>query len=120
MRDLAPQIYRQRVLIEGIYHRSVSEAEIAEYFQLLLRELNLRSYTDPFIRSSAALGIGKPENQGFEAFIPLIDSGIALYTWEKDKFFSMIIYTCKAYDAAHALRLTQEFFQLDPVEHLPF
>jgi hypothetical protein len=65
-------------------------------------------------------GQGKDENQGFDAFVPLIDSGISLYVWSSSKFFSGIIYTCKGFDSVKATQITQEFFRLHPVESLTF
>ena len=118
MRDLAPQILRQRHLIEGIYHREVDRELIVAFFDELLERLALRSHAAPTITDSA--GIGKPHNQGFEAFLPLIDSGIALYTWRQDRFLSLIVFTCKQFDAEEAVRVTERVFQLDPLEHRSF
>ena len=73
---------------------------------------------DPIVNSS--LGKGKVENQGIEAFIPLIESGIALYTWESSKFLSLIIYTCKAYDDETAISITRSFFELTEMQYKSF
>ncbi len=73
---------------------------------------------DPIVNSS--LGKGKLENQGIEAFIPLIESGIALYTWESSKFLSLIIYTCKPYDDDTALDITRSFFGLTGIQSKAF
>ena len=58
---------------------------------------------------------GKNINQGYDAFIPLIDSGIALYVWTNVMFFSVVIYTCKSFDSAEAIRLTTQFFSADTI-----
>ena len=55
-------------------------------------------------------GMGKEGNQGFDAFVPLIDSGISLYIWSERKFLSVIIYTCKEFDKDIALSGTKEYF----------
>ena len=118
MKDLAPHIYRQRLLIEGIYEYDVSEADVLGFFETLLDGLNMTAAGDPIVNSS--LGKGKPENQGIEAFIPLIESGIALYTWQSSRFLSLIIYTCKPYDEATALEITQAFFGLVEMQSKSF
>lgn len=118
MKDLAPDIYRQRLLIEGIYERTVDEAAVVAYFETLLPRLGMTAAGDPIVNCS--LGKGKVENQGIEAFIPLIESGIALYTWESSRFLSLIVYTCKAYDNDTALAITQDFFQLSEMQYKPF
>lgn len=118
MKDLAPHIYRQRLLIEGIYEYDVSEADVLGFFETLLEGLNMTAAGEPIVNSS--LGKGKPENQGIEAFIPLIESGIALYTWQSSKFLSLIIYTCKPYDDDKALEITQAFFGLVEMQSKSF
>lgn len=41
MKDLAPDIYRQRLLIEGIYSINVNEDTINKYFHHISKILNL-------------------------------------------------------------------------------
>ena len=118
MKDLAPDIYRQRLLIEGIYEIDVQVETVHQFFAALLTGLGAHAAGDAIVNSS--LGQGKPENQGIEAFIPLIESGVALYTWESSRFISLIIYTCKAFDEATALAIVENFFQLSQVESKSF
>jgi len=118
MKDLAPHIFRQRLLIEGLYDRPVDPAVVLEYFNRLLSELGMSAAGNPVINSS--VGQGKRENQGIEAFIPLIESGVALYTWESTRFISLIIYTCKAFENETALDVTRDFFQIAEMEYRVF
>ena len=118
VKDLAPHIYRQRLLIEGIYDREVDADTVRKFFDVLLEELGMTAAGAPIVNVSD--GLGKPENQGIEAFIPLIESGVALYTWESSSFLSLIIYTCKAYDDARAIEITRNFFELSQFECKPF
>lgn len=118
MKDLAPHIYRQRLLIEGVYERDVAEVDVLTFFDAMLEGINMTAAGDPIVNSS--LGKGKVENQGIEAFIPLIESGIALYTWESSKFLSLIIYTCKAYDDETALAITKDFFEIADMQYKSF
>ena len=75
----------------------------ASLFQCFGFAVTVHAAGEAIINSS--LGQGKPENQGIEAFIPLIESGVALYTWQSSRFVSLIIYTCKAFDEAKALTI---------------
>ncbi len=75
-------------------------------------------YGEPIIFSPG--GDGKEENQGYDAFVPLIDSGISLYVWTTAKFFSLIIYTCKDFDEVKALETTKTFFEAKEVESMSF
>ncbi len=118
MRNLAPQVFRQRLLIEGLYTGEVTRERLAAYLHGVAGHLGLKAYGEPTIHSPA--GLGKPENQGFDAFLPLVDSGIAAYVWSAAKFFSIVLYTCKPFDEAAAARYTREFFGAAEVESLAF
>ncbi len=113
MENLAPELVRQRLLIEGFYGIQVDEKTIREYFKELIEELDLRAYGEPIIFSPE--GLGKDENQGYDAFIPLIDSGISLYVWGKAKFVSCVVYTCKSFDGEKAVEVTKKFFKISKV-----
>jgi len=118
MKNLAPNIIRQRLLIEGFYTIGVDENIIQNYFKKITESLNLKMYGKPTIFSTG--GIGKKENQGYDAFVPLIDSGISAYIWANVRFFSIIIYTCKNFDERKAIEITKEFFGGDKLEFLSF
>jgi len=118
MKDLAPHIYRQRLLIEGLYEIDVEVETIHRFFTELLSGLGATAAGDAIVNSS--LGQGKIENQGIEAFIPLIESGVAVYTWHSSRFLSLIIYTCKAFDGEKALSIVEDFFQLSQMQSKSF
>lgn len=118
MKDLAPDIFRQRLLIEGIYEIEVDETAVRRFFDTLLTGLSVSAAGEPLVNSS--LGQGLPQNQGIEAFLPLIESGVALYTWRDARFLSIILYTCKPFEDKKALEIVTEFFQLSRIEHKNF
>jgi len=119
MKDLAPDITRQRLLIEATYTKSpVTQADVEAFLTRLPAELNLRIYTDPVVYSPG--GEGKEVNQGYDGFVALIDSGISIYVWENRKFVSVVIYTCKQFDIDTALRFTATYFSTTSMEHMAF
>lgn len=122
MKDLAPDIVRQRLLIEGLYSRDVDRTAVEAYLIEIAAHLGLRTYGLPVVHSTAhAPGDGgKAENQGFDAFIPLIDSGISLYVWSQKRFFATVLFTCKRFDVNEALRFTRNYFVATDLEHRPF
>lgn len=119
MKDLAPNIKRQRLLIEGYYTVDADESVIEEYFKGITEHLKLRMYGKPIIFSPGGED-GKAENQGYDAFVPLIDSGISVYVWSQSKFLSLIIYTCKEFDEHKALEYTNEYWGVETVETFSF
>lgn len=118
MEKLASNIYRQRLLIEGYYSGEITEKTTAKFFDYICQELNLTASASPLINSSR--GIGKLENQGIEAFLPLIESGISFYTWEKDKFCAILFFTCKEFDSKKTLEITNSFLNIKEFTFLEF
>ncbi|GEM_PF-2261166 len=55
-----------------------------------------------------------------EAFVPLIDSGIALYIWTNQKFLSCVLYTCKQFSVDDALEFTKQYFNASKLVHREF
>lgn len=110
MENIAPDIFRQRLLVEGFYTIRV-EADVVKTFLLeLTNALGLRTYGDPIVFFPAS-GMGRDENAGYDAFVPLIDSGISAYVWTEHKFFSIVLYTCKGFEQDKAIQFIERFFE---------
>ena len=108
--DIAPEIFRKRLLVEGFFAVVVTEETLRGYFTRITSGLGLRTYGDPIIHRTN--GAGKNINEGFDGFVPLIDSGIYISVWVNPRFLSTIIYTCGEFDAEKAVSLVKEIFQL--------
>ena len=114
--DIAPEVFRQRLLVEGRFTCELDAAAVSQFMVDLAGALGLRTYGDPIVHSPDAMiasGEGKPENAGFDAFVPLVDSGIAAYFWTAPKFFSIVIYTCAAFDEARAVAFIDQALAVD-------
>ncbi len=118
MKNIAPNVLRQRLLMELFYTIKVDKKIIEDYFNGITKELKLKTYGKPIIFSPG--GEGKKENQGYDAFVPLIDSGISVYVWTSSKFISLIIYTCKKFNEKDAIKTTKEFFKARKIVSMPF
>ena len=70
----------------------------------------LRTYGPPIIHTTG--GAGKAINEGFDGFVPLIDSGIYISVWSSAKFLSTILYTCAEFDEEKGVSLVKEVFQM--------
>lgn len=112
MKNLAPDIFRQRLLIEGFYARRLDAAAIRAYLLGVAAHLGLRTYGEPVVFTPES-GEGRPENAGFDAFVPLIDSGISGYFWSGPRFLSIVLYTCKGFESAAAIAYTRAYFQIE-------
>jgi S-adenosylmethionine decarboxylase len=113
MRDLAPMIYRQRLVIEGCPKQPITDEDIEKYLLLLSRVINMKSLIKPVTHKS--------DQFGWAGWIHWETSGAHFYAWEDPTlFFSVDIYTCKKFDPVDALKFTRKFFDIDSVEYREF
>ena len=107
-RDLAPDILRQRLVIEGIPDRPVGDAQIRAYLSALSREVDMVQLIEPVTHRS--------DRYGWAGWIHWETSGAHFYAWEQPRlFFSVDMYTCKAFDVDVALTFTRDFFSAGTV-----
>jgi hypothetical protein len=118
MRDLAPGITRQRLLLEGYFTAEVDETTIRRFLTELPAALDLRTYGEATV--FAPEGAGRDSNDGYDAFIPLIDSGISLYVWKAQRFLALVLFTCKGFNAPTAVTFTRDYFAMADTEHQQF
>ena len=107
---IAPEIFRKRLLVEGYYRTEMTAEILRAYFDSITSGLGLRTYGEPIIHRTS--GHGRELNEGFDAFVPLIDSGIYIAAWVGPRFLSTILYTCGPFDEERAVGLVRDFFQL--------
>jgi hypothetical protein len=113
MQDLAPNIIRQRLVIEGIPGSIISEQQIKDYLAQLSDVLGMKKLIDPVTHNS--------ETFGWAGWIHWETSGAHFYAWEQPQlFFSVDIYTCKKFEVRNALTFTKDFFEIDYVEYKEF
>ena len=85
MKDLAPEIYRQRAIIEGYPNKSLIAQEIKEYLKGLSNVLKMLTLTEPVTHRSPKFGEA--------AWIHWESSGAHFYAWDQPRlFFSVDIY----------------------------
>ncbi len=102
--DLAPSILRQRLVIEGYPEKSITAHEIEEYLSELSNVCGMTTLLDPVTHCS--------DTYGWAGWIHWETSGAHFYAWDRPVlFFSVDIYTCKAFSPEDAVEFTQEFFQ---------
>ena len=103
-KDLAPDIVRQRLVVEGTLHNVFLPENMTTYCKEITEVLKM-TYIGPPICNY------EPE-YGWCAYMHWKESGMHIYSWDNriPKFFSIDIYTCRAFDPADALAYTEEFF----------
>jgi hypothetical protein len=113
MKDLAPEIYRQRAVIEGYPNHALESQEIKDYLSQMSVVLGMKVLMDPITHRSSKYGEA--------AWIHWESSGAHFYAWDQPRlFFSVDLYTCKAFDLKDAIDFTKKYFQIDSVEAKDF
>ena len=102
--DLASDIFRQRLVIEGILHLPFHPEDMTVYCQEITTVLDMTQVTTPVCNYDP--------DYGWCAYTHWKESGMHIYSWDdrKPPFFSVDIYTCKPFEAEHAINYTREFF----------
>jgi hypothetical protein len=106
--DLAPMIHRQRLVVEGTMRRPIDDAMIRDYLSKLGAVTDMVVLTEPVTHQSPLYG--------WAGWVHWETSGAHFYAWEQPLlFFSVDIYTCKAFDPIQVVRFTQDFFDATQV-----
>lgn len=119
MRNIEPRVYRQRLAIEARYTIDVNRDTVRKYLLDLAQELGMTLHPslngEPIITS--ATGKSNPIHDGYEGVVIWLESGASLYVWERMKFLTADIYTCKPFDAKKAVDFVAKFFQTSEIEY---
>ncbi|MEX1064227.1 MAG: S-adenosylmethionine decarboxylase [Candidatus Paceibacterota bacterium] len=104
MINLAPKIFRQRLVVEGKCKDPITDKQIREYLAQLSVELKMKTLVKPITHKSPKFG--------WAGWIHWETSGCHFYAWDKPTtFFSSDIYTCKKFDVKVAVKFTKDFFK---------
>jgi S-adenosylmethionine/arginine decarboxylase-like enzyme len=107
-RDLAPSIVRQRLVVEGTRAERIDAAEIRAYLKALSLVCDMTVLIEPVTHRS--------DRFGWAGWVHWETSGAHFYAWDEPRvFFSVDIYTCKAFDAHEAVEFTRTFLGADEV-----
>ena len=107
-RDLAPMITRQRLVVEGYPTFVITDEHIKDYLSKLSVVTDMVTLIEPVTHVS--------DLYGWAGWIHWETSGAHFYSWERPiSFFSVDIYTCKAFDTHEAVEFTRAFLGADEV-----
>lgn len=103
MADLAPGIYRQRLVVEGTLTAPIGAAEITAYLNELSEVCGMHTLLPPVTHRS--------DRYGWAGWIHWESSGAHLYAWDHPVlFFSVDVYTCAPFDPVAVRDFTGDFF----------
>jgi len=104
-KDLASDICRQRLIIEGTLTSPLRPEQMSDYVLQITDVLDMTYVTAPILNYE--------EVYGWCVYMHWKESGIHMYTWDHHDppFFSVDIYTCKKFDPEDAVEFTRKFFK---------
>lgn len=101
--DLAPEIYRQRLVVEGTCPRPITADQIETYLRTLSVVCGMKRLNDPVTHSS--------ERYGWAGWVHWEASGAHMYAWDYPMlFFSVDLYTCASFNDELISEFTAAFF----------
>lgn len=111
--DLAPMIHRQRLVIEGYPGFVITDEHIRDYLTKLSEVTEMITLITPVTHCS--------DLYGWAGWIHWETSGAHFYAWERPLlFFSVDVYTCKAFDDQRVVDFTQEYFKTTKITFKSF
>lgn len=113
LNNLAPMIYRQRLVIEGHPSAPITDEHIKDYLSKLSGVLNMKTVLDPVTHKS--------DKYGWAGWIHWETSGAHFYAWDQPVlFFSADIYTCKPFEVSKAVEFTKDYFKATQLGYKEF
>lgn len=103
MPDLAPAIFRQRLVIEGRCSAPIDDRQLRDYLSELSEVCGMHRLIEPVTHCS--------DRYGWAGWVHWETSGAHVYAWERPVlFFSVDIYTCKAFEPSSVVEFTERLF----------
>ncbi len=109
MRNLKPEIFRQRLIVEGIFRADVSRQYVESFLKKLSEVLRMHPILEPITFSPTRF------HQGFAGFLAWEESGVSIYTWIPQHFFTLDIYSCKPLDTGKTVEFVREFLDCEEI-----
>ena len=102
--DLAPEVVRQRMIIEGTLCSPFSPEQMTQFCEEITKVLNMTLVTSPICNHDP--------DYGWCAYTHWKESGMHIYSWDdrSPPFFSVDIYTCKKFKCLDAIAYATDFF----------
>jgi S-adenosylmethionine decarboxylase len=113
VRDLAPEIHRQRLVVEGLCREPIDADSIRDYLSRLSKTIDMVALMEPATHQSPLYG--------WAGWIHWETSGAHFYAWDQPRlFFSVDIYACKPFSVEEVVEFTRDYFDSPHVEFKAF
>ncbi len=114
-KDLAPDLTRQRIIIEGTTEKIVEPEQIKVYLIELSKALGMEAKGEVLTYSAEEKGEDEEWsalNMGYAGWLYWVSSGVHFHSYPTSPpIFSVDAYTCKPFSVEKAVEFTKEFFK---------
>jgi hypothetical protein len=101
-KNLAPELVRQRIIIEGTTKAIVEPEAIRAYLLALSQVVDMKVLQEPFAYPA--------EDMGYGGWIHWVTSGAHFYSYPTNPpLFTVDAYTCKPFSVEKAVEFTREY-----------
>ena len=118
MKNFAPDIYRQRLVIEGIYSAKLTPKYLKQTMDELSKKLGMTIIYGPIVKNIAEKI--NPKHGGYECVLIWAESGASVYTWKRNNFFTVDVYTCRPFNPKTAVNHIKEKFKTKEIDFKEF
>jgi len=111
LKNLEPNIFRQRLILEGHFLVNCDGEVVRDYLKKLSKVLDMRIFSGPYSWPPDVQD--KPDVKLYElnGFVAWTESGCHVYAWKFCNFFTSDIYSCKKFDVDSTVKFTKDFFK---------
>ncbi|MBI2597673.1 MAG: S-adenosylmethionine decarboxylase [Candidatus Diapherotrites archaeon] len=113
-KDLAPNLTRQRLIIEGTTEKIVEPAQIKDYLKKLSHLIGMKAKGEVLTYSAEEPpkdGKWSSLNMGYAGWLYWISSGVHFHSYPTNPpIFSVDAYTCKPFSVEKAVQFTKKYF----------
>lgn len=110
MKNLKPEIYRKRLLVEGYYGVYLDEGFLGHFLEGLGKAVGMKLIAGPYIFSPDKFS---ELHHGLGGFVAWAESGAVFYSWSRHKFFTLDVYSCKPFDVDQVLAYVKNKLQYE-------
>lgn len=103
-KNLAPELSRQRILIEGTTDLIIEPECIIEYLRELSKVVDMKMLSEPVAYPA--------DDMGYGGWIHWVTSGAHFYSYPTDPpLFTVDAYTCKPFSLEKAVEFTEKYLK---------
>lgn len=95
MKNLKPEIYRERLVVEGYYGVNLAAGFLERFLKGLGEAVGMKLIAGPYIFSPDKFS---ELHHGLGGFVAWAESGVLFYSWSRHRFFTLDVYSCKPFD----------------------